>query len=339
MDSSVLSVMQQMKVEELHIKQLGDFKAIIAIHNQRLGPALGGCRFIPYDSEGAAIEDALRLARGMSYKAALAGIPQGGGKAVIMRNDEITDRESVLRSFGDFVNSLGGHYITAMDSGTNVYDMDIIEQQTPYVASSGRIGDPSPYTAEGVYQGIQAGLEQLGIGFEGLLVAIQGLGNVGFALAEKLYHSGVRLIVADIDRFKVQKAVTKFAATAVAPEDILRQRCDVFSPCGLGGILTNESVQSLQCQLVAGSANNQLAHKPVGELLYQKGILYAPDYVINAGGLIFASGSYHNQNAQNIDQAIKGLKMTLAELFKRSDQQNQAPYHIADQMAEERLYG
>lgn len=339
MESSVLSVMQQMKVEELHIKQLGDFKAIIAIHNQKFGPALGGCRFIPYETEGAAIEDALRLARGMSYKAALAGIAQGGGKAVIIQSEKKANREALLRSFGDFVDSLGGHYITAMDSGTSVSDMDIIEQQTPYVASSGRIGDPSPYTAEGVFVGIQAGLTQLKMPFDNIVVAIQGLGNVGFALAEKLYNSGAKLIVADIDPFKVQKAVKKFSAKAVTPEEILQSTCDVFSPCGLGGVLNQTSVGGLKCKLVAGSANNQLADKSIGDLLWQKGIVYAPDYVINAGGLIFASSAYNKQNAHNTDQAIQQLNSTLADIFARAEQQQQPPYLIADQMAEERLYG
>lgn len=315
-------------------------KAIIAIHNTKLGPALGGCRFIEYPNTANALYDAMRLARGMSYKAALANLPLGGGKSVIIKPTALYDRTAYLHCFGEFVNELSGRYITALDSGTELWDMDIIAQHTPYVATlSSHDGDPAPFTAKGVLRGIQAAVlfklnkEKL----DGLHIAIQGLGHVGYLLAQHLHELGAELTVTDINPTRVAKAVHAFGATAVAPDVIHKVPCDVFSPCALGGVINDTSVHELQTTIIAGAANNQLAHTYHGQLLHKKNILYAVDYLINAGGLISAASKYLHTPDELVDEQINNIHTASLQVFIRSQTENQPTSEIADTMAQEKI--
>ncbi|MEY8204267.1 MAG: amino acid dehydrogenase [Bermanella sp.] len=336
----MFSTMQDQAVQELHFCQQGSLEAVIAIHNLTLGPAMGGCRFIDYENEAQAVTDALRLAKGMSYKAALAHVPQGGGKAVIMKPKGSFDRQQLFKQFGRFIQSLSGRYITAMDSGTQVQDMDDIRSQTTFVSSSSNIGDPSPATAQGVVLGMLTAVQfQLGQNMQGLRVAIQGLGHVGMALAKQLHKEGVKLIVCDVDAQKSQWAQQAFDAEVVPVDDIYRQECEVFSPCGLGSVLNEKTIPQLQCKVIAGSANNQLATDAMGKILHDQGILYVPDYVINSGGLIFASGRFRGLSAQQIGHEIFRLKDTLNKIFILSKNKKLASHQIANAMAEQVLYG
>lgn len=336
----MFSRMHAQSVQELHFCQKDNLNAVVALHNLRLGPALGGCRFIEYDSEMDAIEDAMRLAKGMSYKAALAHVPQGGGKAVIMKPKGEFDREALFKQFGQFVDSLGGRYISAMDSGTQVSDMDVMRTQTLYVGSSSNIGDPSPSTAKGMLLGIEAAVKfAMNTSLKGITVAIQGLGHVGFALAAHLHEAGCKLIVCDVDDAKTKLAEQSFQAKIVSIDEIYSQQCDVFSPCGLGGAINQQTIKQLNCTIIAGCANNQLAHDELALSLHQMGILYAPDYVINSGGLVFASSSFRGMSHQQIDHEIHKLKDTLNKIFVLSKQKNAPCNFIANEMAEQILYG
>lgn len=327
---------------DLHFKVDSEtgMKAIVAIHSTKLGPALGGCRFIEYPNTESAINDAMRLARGMSYKAASVNLPLGGGKSVIIKPTKAYDREAYLHAFGQFVNDLGGRYITALDSGTQLSDMDIIAQHTPYVASlSSHNGDPSPSTAKGVLRGIQAAVEfKLGKDkLNGLHIAIQGLGHVGYLLAGHLHELGVKLTVADVNTIAVERAVKEFGATVVATDVIHKVPCDVFAPCALGAIINDITINQLQTPIVAGAANNQLAHTYHGQLLHDKGILYAPDYVINAGGLIFAASKYLHTHETQINQQIDNIRTSMLEIFSRSQKENRPASEVADTLAQEKL--
>lgn len=326
---------------EIHFKvdPKTGMKAIIAIHSTKFGPALGGCRFIEYADTESAIQDAMRLAIGMSSKAALANLPLGGGKAVIIKPSTPYDREAYLKQFGTFVNSLGGQYITAMDSGTQLEDMDIIAQNTTYVASRSSHGDPSPSTALGVFRGIEAAVKfKLNIpSVRGLHIAIQGLGHVGYRLAEHLHLAGAKLTVADINPALVERAVQAFHADHTSISAIHSVACDVFAPCALGGILNDKSITELQTTIVAGAANNQLEHSFHGQQLHDKGILYAPDYVINAGGLIFAAGRYASTPETQMEQQINGIGNRLLEIFVRSSAEDRPTSAISDAIAKELL--
>jgi leucine dehydrogenase len=315
-------------------------KAIVAIHSTKLGPALGGCRFIPYSDTMTAIYDAMRLARGMSYKAALVNLPLGGGKAVIIQPKQNYDRQAYLHQFGKFVHELGGRYITALDSGTQLSDMDIIAQHTPYVASlASHNGDPSPSTAKGVLRGIQAAVEfKLGKdSLEGLHIAVQGLGHVGYLLSKFLHERGARLTVSDVVSVHIERAITEFGATAVKPDEIHKVPCDVFVPCALGAIINDTTLDEFQTTIIAGAANNQLAHTYHGRRLHEKGILYATDYVINAGGLIFAASKYFQTQEELVNQQIDGIYTTLLEIFTRSQKEDRPVSEIADTLAQEKL--
>ncbi|KTD74699.1 Leu/Phe/Val dehydrogenase [Legionella waltersii] len=315
-------------------------RAMIAIHNTKLGPALGGCRFIEYPSTTAALRDAMRLARGMSYKAASVNLPLGGGKSVIIKPKGSFDRKAYMHRFGQFVNEMNGRYITALDSGTELPDMDIIYEHTPYVASlSKHNGDPSPYTASGVLRGIQAAVAfKLGKdSLRGLHIAIQGLGHVGYALARELYELGARLTVADISPEAVNMAVQELGATAVSTETIHKVPCDVFAPCALGAIINDITIPQLQTTIIAGAANNQLAHGFHGKTLFEKGVLFAVDYVINAGGLIFAASKYLHTPEEQVNDQIDGIYTSLTEIFARSAKDRLPTNEIADTMAQEKL--
>lgn len=315
-------------------------KAIVAIHSTKLGPALGGCRFIEYPNTASAINDVMRLARGMSYKAASVNLPLGGGKAVIIKPTQPYDREAYLHAFGRFVNDLGGRYITALDSGTQLNDMDIIAQHTPYVASlSSHNGDPSPSTAKGVLRGIQAAVAfKLGKdSLNGIHVAIQGLGHVGYLLASHLHELGAKLTVTDVNTRAVERAVLEFGATPVTTDMIHKVPCDVFAPCALGAVINDISINQLQTTIIAGAANNQLAHTYHGTILHEKGILYAPDYVINAGGLVFAASKYFSTTEELVNKQIDGIGDSMLEIFTYSQKENRPTSEIADTLAQEKL--
>lgn len=315
-------------------------KAMIAIHSTKLGPALGGCRFIEYPNTLAALNDAMRLARGMSFKAASVNLPLGGGKSVIIKPKGPFDRGAYMHQFGKFVNELNGRYITALDSGTVLNDMDIIAEHTDHVASLSKYnGDPSPSTAKGVLRGIQAAVAfKLGKdNLTGLHIAIQGLGHVGYELAKHLHQLGATLTVADISPAAVELAVREFGAKTVNTESIHKVPCDVFAPCALGAIINDISIPQLQTTIIAGAANNQLAHSYHGTRLHEKGILFAADYVINAGGLIFAASKYLHTAQDKVNQQIDGIYTSLIEIFKRSAKDNLPASDIADTLAKEKL--
>jgi leucine dehydrogenase len=330
---------------EVHLKldKATGLRAIVAIHDTRLGPSLGGCRFIHYDSDEAAVVDALRLARGMTYKAALAGLPHGGGKSVIMRPSQHFDRVALFRAFGKFIDDLRGHYITAEDSGTGLEDMEVIRSVTKWVTgvdpSHGGSGDPSPFTALGVRRGIEACVEKkLGKKtLAGVHVVVQGVGHVGYHLCRELHEHGAKLTVADVDPLKAERAQRELGAKLVPLEGIFDVDCDVFAPCALGSALNDETIPRLKARIVAGAANNQLAQPRHGDDLHARGILYAPDYAINAGGLINVAQEavgYDEKKARAKTLEIHG---TIAEIVDRSEALKAPTHKVADMLAEERL--
>lgn len=286
-------------------------KAIIAIHDTTLGPALGGTRMWTYENEEAAIEDALRLARGMTYKNAAAGLNLGGGKTVIIGDPRKDKNEEMFRAFYRYIQGLNGRYITAEDVGTTVEDMDIIHDETDYVTgispAFGSSGNPSPVTAYGVYRGMKAaakaafGTDSL----EGKTIAVQGVGNVAYNLCRHLHEEGANLIVTDINKQSVQRAVEDFGARAVDPDDIYSQDCDIYAPCALGATINDDTIKQLKAKVIAGAANNQLKETRHGDQIHEMGIVYAPDYVINAGGVINVADELYGYNAE---RALKKLK-------------------------------
>ena len=320
-------------------------KALIAIHNTRLGPSLGGCRMWPYANEEEALTDVLRLSRGMTYKAALAGLPQGGGKSVILGDPRRDKSEGLMRAMGRFVHSLSGRYIVAEDSGTNVADVRLMAQETPHVGglageqavAAGRTGDPSPATAYGVFVGIRAAaaFKLKRDDLRGLRVAIQGLGNVGYRLAKHLHDAGARLWVTDLYAPAVERCVREFGATAAPMESIHALDVEVFAPCALGAVLNDRSIGELKAPIVAGAANNQLARPAHDRVLLDRGVLYSPDYVINAGGIIEI---YHETVGYDDTRArahLDRIGATLTSIFERAAAQNRPTGEIADRMAEE----
>ena len=326
---------------ELHFKIDKDSQlfAIIAIHNTKQGPALGGTRCLSYNNTVDAIYDALRLAQGMTYKAAISRVAHGGGKAVIVRPNAVLDKESYFKSYAKFVNELGGTYITAVDSGTTPADMDIIAKHTSYVTSTTKIGNPAPFTTRGVLRGIEAALKiKLNKNsLEGLHIAIQGLGSVGSLLAEECHQRGAKLTITDIDTQLANQVAKKLGATLVPHEKIYNVHCDVFAPCALGGVLNAHTICHLHTPIIAGSANNQLSDTHAGHLLHRLGILYAPDYVINAGGLIQASGRYYQASDEEIMQKIDQIYDTAFTIYQRSLELKKATSDIADELALEML--
>ena len=344
-DANFLDYAKEHGFGDLHIKTdpKTGMLSIIAIHSLKLGPALGGCRFIEYDNPMKALYDVMRLARGMSYKAASVGLALGGGKAVIIKPSTAFDRTQYLKTFGEFVESLNGNYITAIDSGTELEDMDIIHEQTSYVSTCSALqGDPSPSTVIGVLKGIQAAsaFKWENPELKDLHIAIQGLGHVGYGLAEKLHEMGVKITVADVNHEACTHAKEMLGATIVSPDEIHAVPCDIFAPCALGGILNDESIPALQTSVVAGGANNQLGHTYHGQMLHDKGILYAPDYVLNAGGLIFAANTYLNHKGSSLKplaEQIDHIYHSALEIFERSAQENTPTSTIADTIAQEKL--
>ena len=321
-----------------HADAASGLRAIIALHSTALGPALGGLRMWPYADEAAALDDVLRLSRGMTYKAALAGLPLGGGKAVIIGDPRTGKSTALLRAMGRFVESLGGRYHTAEDVGTTVADMDVLRTETAFAHGvSDGSGNPSPATAYGVFVGIRAAVRQrLGRDdLAGIAVAVQGLGNVGFRLAEYLDEAGARLIVADLNEAFVRRAVVELGAEAVTPERIHAVVADVFAPCALGAVIDDESLPELGACIVAGSANNQLAEDHHGTALKARGVLYAPDYVINAGGLIDVAGEGPDYDPAAVLNRTEGIADTLERVFDRAEREDAPTHQVADRMAEE----
>ena len=315
--------------------------AIIAVHDTTLGPALGGCRMWAYTSEDEALVDVLRLSRGMTYKAAISNLDLGGGKSVIIGDPKRDKTPALFESFGKFVEDLNGRYVVAEDVGTSVADMEIVRKRTRHVAgiAEGGSGDPSPATAWGVYHGIKAAVRhRLGRdNLDGARIAVQGLGHVGAHLCGHLARDGARLIVTDIDRAAVSRAERRFGAIAVTPDDIYGADADVFAPCALGAILNDETIPGLNVPIVAGSANNQLAEDRHGAALAERGILYAPDYVINAGGIINISHEGRGYDTALALDHVAGIHRTLAELFERAEAEAVPTNVMADRIAEERL--
>jgi leucine dehydrogenase len=316
------------------------YRGLIAIHSTVLGPALGGTRFWNYPSDAAALVDCLRLARGMTYKAAVAGLNLGGGKSVIIGDNRTTRREALFRAHGRHVESLKGRYITAEDVGTSTSDMEYIKAETNHVTGLiGRSGDPSPVTAYGVYRGIKA-CARYRSGADGLAgksVALQGCGSVGYHLAKLLFAEGVDITCTDIDPQRVKRVVEECGAKTVAPDAIYDVRASIFAPCALGAVINDDTVQRLQVEIVAGAANNQLALDRHGDLLERRGITYAPDYVINGGGLINVNAELHGWAPERARSKAGEIYDTLLRVFEIAREEGIPSYQAADRLAEQRI--
>ncbi|MBB1471643.1 MULTISPECIES: Glu/Leu/Phe/Val dehydrogenase [unclassified Luteimonas] len=325
-----------------HNKDAG-LKAIIAIHNTVLGPALGGTRMWPYKTEAEALNDVLRLSRGMTYKNAVAGLDIGGGKAVII-GDPATDKsEALFRAFGQFVQSLGGRYITAEDVGIDVNDMEYVYRETEFVTGvhqvHGGSGDPSPFTAYGSLQGLMATLQKK-YGDEEVgnySYAVQGLGHVGMEYVKLLNERGAKIFVTDINKALLDKAVNEYGAEAVAPDDIYDVDADVYSPCALGGTLNEQTLDRMKFKVICGPANNQLASNAIGDEVAKRGIVYAPDYAVNAGGVMNVALEMTGYNRERAMRMMRTIYHNLTRIFEISERDGIPTYKAADRMAEERI--
>lgn len=325
-----------------HNKEAG-LKAIIAIHNTTLGPALGGLRMWPYKTEQEALDDVLRLSRGMSYKAAVAGLNLGGGKSVIIGDPSADKSEALFRSLGRFVDSLNGRYITAEDVGIDVNDMEYVFQETDNVVGvhqvHGGSGDPSPFTAFGTMQGIRATLlhkfdnDKIG----DYSYAVQGVGHVGYELVKLLRNEGAKVFVTDINEAAVARCVDELGADAVGLDEIYDVDADVFSPSALGGIINHETIPRFKFKIVCGSANNQLATDDCGDELERRGIAYAPDYAVNAGGLMNVSIEFEGYNRERAKRMMRTIYYNVGQIFKIAERDGICSYRAADRMAEERI--
>ena len=313
---------------------------VIAIHDTTLGPALGGTRFWNYGSTDEAVIDALRLARGMTYKAAAAGLNLGGGKSVILGDNRRSDRETIFRAHGRFVDSLGGRYITAEDVGTSPADMEFVRRETNHVAGLQNLsGDPSPVTGYGVYVGMKAAAKQRWgqDSLAGRTVLVQGAGKVAVALCRYLHAESARLVITDIDESKVKRAAEEFGATAVAPDAIYDQPGDIYAPCALGATINDDTLARLKVQLIAGAANNQLAEERHGIELEKRGLLYAPDYVINSGGLINVYGELEGWPQERAQRKAQEIYDAILKIFAIATRDGIPSFQAADRLAEERI--
>jgi leucine dehydrogenase len=315
--------------------------AIIAVHSTRLGPAVGGCRMFPYANDDAALHDVLRLSRGMSYKSALAGLPFGGGKSVIIGDPQQDKTRELLLAMGDFINGLGGKYVAAEDSGTGVEDIRIMGERTAYVSgvmdTAKHGGDPSPSTAYGVYLGIRTAVKhRLGVEeLKGIRVSIQGLGHVGYFLASLLIKDGATVYGADLNQENLNRAVSQLGVIAADPDQVLAMEVDVFAPCAMGAVLNSTSVPQIKAGIIAGAANNQLETPEQCDHLMDRGILYCPDFLVNAGGIIDV---YHQRAGSEdiVRQAhIDRIGPTLEEVLRRADESHRPTQLIAEELAEE----
>jgi leucine dehydrogenase len=347
MDSWMLDYMEKYDYENIFVCQdrASGLKAFIAIHDTTLGPAAGGCRMWTYDSEKQAIEDAFRLAKGMTYKYAAAGVNLGGGKCIVIGDPKTQKTEGMFRALGRFIQRLGGLYRTGEDVGVNLRDMEYIRMETTYVNTLpeelGGVGPISHSTAFGVVQGMKACMKEVrGIDtVKGLKIAVQGLGSVGYHVSEILANEGASLLVTDIDVEKVNLVVEKFGAIAVSPENIHKEEVDIYCPCALGAVINDLTIDELNCKIIAGSANNQLAEERHGDALHKRGILYAPDYIINAGGAIYDSERL-NPGGFSYDGAMKKVGRiyeTMENVLLIAKEKNVPTYLAADLLAEQRL--
>jgi leucine dehydrogenase len=343
--SMIFETLAQTGHEEVifcHNKDAG-LKAIIAIHNSVLGPALGGLRMWPYATEQDALNDVLRLSRGMTYKAAVSGLNLGGGKGVIIGDPSKDKSEALFRAFGRFVNSLNGRYITAEDVGIDVNDMEYVFRETEFVTGvhqvHGGSGDPSPFTAYGTLQGLMAAL-QVKFGNEDVgnyAYAVQGVGHVGMEFVKLLRERGAKVFVTDINSDLVQRAVDDHGAEAVAPDEIYDVDAEVYSPCALGGTVNVNTLPRLKCQIICGAANNQLADDEIGDEVTRRGILYAPDYAVNAGGLMNVSLEIDGYNRERAMRMLRTIYFNLGRIFEIAKRDSIPTYLAADRMAEERI--
>ncbi len=317
-------------------------KAFVAVHSTHLGPSAGGTRFWRYENSDLALRDVLRLSRGMSYKNAMAGLNLGGGKAVVMKPEGDFDRAALFAKFGEFINAVGGAYYTAEDVGMTTDDMRTIRTKTKFVAGldegDAASGDPSPVTADGVFRCIKLAASKCEIDLDGAMVAVQGLGHVGYTVCKLLHGAGAQLVVTDINQHAVRNAAKEFGAKTVAPDEIYSQAADIFSPCALGAILNPDTINQLQARIIAGAANNQLSVPQMGQELQDRGILYCPDYVVNAGGIINIAGEIEgNYSPQWVERKLKGVENTLEEIIDLATETGRTTDTIADEMARARI--
>ena len=329
--------------ESLHFFNDPDsgLSAIIAIHSTALGPAAGGCRRWVYATDNDALTDALRLSRGMTFKNAVAGLPFGGGKAVILANDKAPKSNALMTAFGRAVASLGGRYITAEDVGMSVEDMRIVQGETEFVSGLPQSGDnaggdPSPWTALGVFLGIEAAVQSRldKASVKGLTVAVQGVGHVGAHLCRLLHEAGAKLVVSDVNQANLQALSDAVPARIVQPAELLFADADVLAPCALGNILTSATIPNIRAKVIAGAANNQLSTPADGERLARRGILYAPDYVINAGGIISVAHEYLGDSSeQAVRTDVEKIPHRLTKIFNQSTQTGRPTNVLADELA------
>jgi len=319
-------------------------RAFIGIHSTHRGPSAGGARLWSYETSQDALTDVLRLSRGMSYKNAMAGLKLGGGKAVILRPEGDFDRAKLFTALGRCINELGGRYYTAEDVGVSPDDMRNVQTQTSFVAGldegKDASGDPSPVTADGVFRSIQVGYEKKtgSRSLKGIHIAVQGLGHVGFDLCRRLHKVGAKLTVTDINTAVLKKAENEWGAKIVEPEAIYAAEADVFSPCALGAVINPKTIEVLKCHVIAGAANNQLSVAQMGEELLSRGILYCPDYVVNAGGIINIAGEIEGAYSRDwVEEKLVGIEETLADIIDRSAESNTPTNRIANKMARERI--
>jgi leucine dehydrogenase len=328
---------------DIHTKidTANNLRCIIAVHNTTLGPAIGGCRFYPYTSFGYAYKDVLRLAYMMTLKSAISELPHGGAKAVIMYPKHAFDRKKLMYAFGDFVNKVQGRYITSMDVGTTADDMDLIYERSPYVigATTTMHNDPSLYTGLGLFRGLAAAVKfKLNRdSLEGIHVALQGAGKVSYYLCKHLHAAKAKITICDINAASLVRYQEEFNATIVSPEAIYDVKCDIFSPSAIGGTINKHTIERINAPIVAGAANNQLAHNRFIQLLENKNILYVPDYVINAGGVIYAALAYGNKSEEEITRQVNAIEPRLLKIFHEAKEYRMHTTDVANQMARKRL--
>ncbi|WP_394742545.1 Leu/Phe/Val dehydrogenase [Natronococcus roseus] len=317
-------------------------RAIVAIHDTTLGPSLGGTRILDYDSEEAALEDVLRLSQAMTYKAAAADLPLGGGKAVVLGDPDEVKTEATLEAYGRAVDRLGGRYITSVDINSSAAEMDVVARRTDHVVgASDGLENPSGVTAHGVFCGIRACVDHVygDDDLEGLEVVVQGLGKVGRSLAEELLEAGAAVTVSDVNREALEAFAAEHGADTVEPDAVYDQSCDVFAPCAIGGILNDETIPTLECDIVAGAANNVLAERRHAEALRERGILYAPDYVINAGGLITVAKDHFGGSYEEAYAEAEAIEGRLRGMIERADEEGTTVLEAAETYAKERIAG
>jgi leucine dehydrogenase len=338
----MLVPMEHEQVMYFYDKDTG-LKGIIAVHNTVLGPSLGGCRIWDYETEGEALWDVLRLSRGMTFKSSISGINLGGGKSVIIGNNKIKRDDAFWKRFGKFVDSLGGKYITAEDVGTSTEIMSLIMQETKHVTgkpvSAGGTGDPSPFTAHGVFLGLKASVKEAtgSDSLQGKKVAVQGVGHVGHALVEHLTHAGAKVYVSDLNQKNVE-AVKKFNVTYVEPNEIYDLDVDIYAPCALGATVNSETIPRLKCSIIAGAANNQLLDENLhGHMLLDRGILYAPDFLINAAGVINCYREVHQLSEETTRELIEKIYNRTLDIFKKAKQEKIPTQEAAIRLAVERI--